>query len=105
MPLLLAAVERGMLSYERMVELIYHAPLRVYGLEAPAASEVILDLSEGMYALAGEGFKTRCGWSPFVGLPALGRVQSVRLRGRVVWEDGELQAEPGDGRPLARSTG
>ncbi len=104
-PLLLAAVERGRLSYERMLELVYNAPLRVYGLVAPADSEVSLDLSDGMYSLAGEGFNTRCGWSPFVGLEALGRVQSVRVRGRVVWEDGVLKAEPGDGQPLAQSVG
>ncbi len=101
-PLLLAAVERGRLSYERMVELVHSAPLRVYGLLAPADSEVILDLSDGVYTLARDGFKTRCGWSPFAGLPALGRVQSVRVRGRVVWEEGVLKANPGDGQPLAR---
>lgn len=101
-PLLLAAVDRGMLSYERMIELIYDTPLRVYDLKPPEDSAVILDLSDGMYTLAGDGFRTRCGWSPFVGLPALGRVQAVRIRGRVVWEDGELRAEPGTGRRLAR---
>ncbi|MFO7697262.1 MAG: amidohydrolase family protein [Anaerolineae bacterium] len=101
-PLLLAAVDEDRLCYERFVELVYHAPLRVYGLAAPADTEVLIDTAGGRYSLPRLGFHTRCGWSPFEGLPALGRVHAVRLRGRTVWADGCLLAEPGSGRPLAR---
>ncbi|NLX43052.1 MAG: dihydroorotase, partial [Chloroflexi bacterium] len=101
--LLLAAVDEGRLSYERMVELVHTAPLRVYGLLAPEDSSVTIDMSEGRYTLPRFGFKTRAGWSPFEGLAGLGRVQTVRLRNCIVWQDGELCAEPGQGRPLRRS--
>lgn len=101
-PLLLAAVEQGRLQYERMLELVHDAPLRVYGLAAPQDSRVLLDLSEGMYTLPGRGYHTRCQWSPFEGCVAMGRVSSVRVRGQMVWKDGELLVTPGSGLPLRR---
>jgi dihydroorotase-like cyclic amidohydrolase len=102
-PLLLAAVDGGRLAYERMIELVHDAPLRVYGLLAPEGSMVTIDTSEGLYRLPRDGYMTRCGWSPFVGQLGMGRVLSVSLRGEVVWENGALLAAPGTGRPLRRS--
>ena len=101
LPLLLAAVDDGRLTHERMMALVYTRPLEVYGLAAPE-SEVVIDLSQGRYRLPLEGYHTRCGWSPFAGLPALGRVAKVTLRGQVVWQEGKLLAAPGSGRPLER---
>ncbi len=102
LPLLLAAVDEGRLTPERMLELVYTRPLEVYGLAAPE-SKVVLDLSQGRYQLPMDGYHTRCGWSPFGGQWALGRVVSVTLRGRVVWQGGELLASPGSGRRLERA--
>jgi dihydroorotase len=101
LPLLLHAVHEGRLTLERLLDLTYHAPLRIYGLRAPADSSVEVELAQP-YRLAGEGYHTRCGWSPFVGQWALGRVVRVHLRGCTVWENGELRAAPGYGRTLER---
>jgi len=101
LPLALYAVDRGRLSLDRLIDLMHRNPLRVYGLCAPPDSRVELDLGEP-YRLPFEGYRTRCGWSPFVDQWALGRVRRVRLRGRVVYDEGQILAEPGDGRALAR---
>ncbi|MHB1294811.1 MAG: amidohydrolase family protein [Anaerolineae bacterium] len=97
LPLLLGAVDAGRLSIERLVELTHHGPLGIYGLNAPEDSGVDVALGEP-YLLPAEGYQTRCGWSPFVGQRALGRVARVTLRGRTIWEEGRLLAEPGYGR-------
>lgn len=99
LPLLLYAIDQGRLTLERLIDLTYHNPLRIYGLRAPENSrvEVVLDRA---YRLPAEGYRTRCGWSPFAGQWALGRVSSVRLRGRTVWQEGQLLVEPGYGQPL-----
>jgi carbamoyl-phosphate synthase/aspartate carbamoyltransferase/dihydroorotase len=102
LPLLLHAVDEGRLTLERMLDLVYHTPLRVYGLRGPVDTEVEIAM-EGAYRFPAEGYQTRCGWSPFVGQWAHGRVVSVRLRGEMVWREGELLAAPGYGRPLARA--
>jgi len=102
LPLLLRAVDEGRLTLARMIELTHHNPLRVYGLRAPADSHVTVEVGEA-YRLPADGYRTRCGWSPFAGQWALGRVAQVRLRGQVVWQDGQCRAAPGYGQPLTQS--
>jgi dihydroorotase-like cyclic amidohydrolase len=46
------------------------------------------------------GLKTKCGWTPFAGMPGYGRVKRVKLRGEVVYEDGKVLAKPGSGQIL-----
>lgn len=99
LPLLLRAVDEGRLTLERMTALTHHNPLAIYGLRAPTDSGVELELG-APYRLPSEGYCTRCGWSPFAGELAVGRVVRVRLRGQVVWEAGRLVAEEGSGRAM-----
>ena len=101
LPLLLRAVDEGHLTLERMLELLHHNPLRIYGLRAPADTAVEVELG-APYRLPFDGYRTRCGWSPFVGQWALGRVVRVRLRGVTAFEDGHVLVEPGYGRALER---
>ncbi len=100
MPLLLNAVTRGRLSLERLAELVTENPCRIYGLHLAKDTYVEWEIGEP-YALPEEGYHTRCGWSPFRGQPAVGRVARVWLRGRMAYEDGRVCVEPGYGRPLA----
>ncbi|GAG21766.1 unnamed protein product, partial [marine sediment metagenome] len=101
LPLLLRAMDEERLTLERMVELTYHNPLRIYGLCAPDDSGVEVEMG-ARYRLPAGGYQTRCGWSPFAGKWAMGRVTRVRLRGEVVWEEGRVLVEPGYGRRLER---
>jgi carbamoyl-phosphate synthase/aspartate carbamoyltransferase/dihydroorotase len=101
LPLLLHAVDAGRLTLERLLQLTHTNPLRVYGLRAPAESGVEVELGS-TYQLPFDGYHTRCGWSPFAGQWAQGRVVRVRLHGKVVWEEGELRAVAGEGRALER---
>ena len=102
LPLLLYAVDQGKLTLERLLELVWHNPLRVYGLVAPAQSSVEVELDQP-YRLPGSGYQTRCGWSPFVGQWALGRIARVRLRGQTVWQNDTALVQPGYGQPLAHN--
>ena len=99
LPLLLHAVDQGRLTLERLEELTFHNPVEIYGLAPPEDASVEVDL-DVRWALPFEGYHTRCGWSPYVGLPALGRVERVIIRGACVWEGGRLLAAPGAGQPL-----
>jgi carbamoyl-phosphate synthase/aspartate carbamoyltransferase/dihydroorotase len=101
LPLMLTAVRQGRLTLERMIALTHTGPLAVYGLQAPADSQIMVRLGEP-YRLPAEGYHTRAGWSPFAGLPVEGRLLQVTLRGRVVWQEGQALAQMGQGRPLRR---
>jgi carbamoyl-phosphate synthase/aspartate carbamoyltransferase/dihydroorotase len=100
--LLLDAVDRGRLTLERMLELVYWRPLAIYGLGPIPDTRVEIVWGEPAYRLPSRGYWTRCGWSPFAGRKVRGRVLAVRVRGREVWREGRLLARPGDGRPLRR---
>ena len=99
LPLLLRAVDEDRLSFDRLIDLTYTSPARIYGIRPPDDSEVELSVDQP-YRLPTEGYVTRCGWSPFAGQWALGRVLAVRLRGTTVWEEGHLLVEPGYGQRL-----
>ncbi len=99
LPLLLGAVDRGRLTLERLQELTYHGPLRIYSLVPPADAGIEVEIGEP-YALPEAGSQTRCGWSPFAGQQVVGRVRRVWLRGTTVWEDGSCRVAPGFGQRL-----
>ena len=87
LPLLLTAVHEGRLSLERLVELLYDGPRRIYGLPAQPETRVDVDL-ERTYVLGQDPLHTKCGWSPFAGMRVRGRVSAVTLRGKQVYTDG-----------------
>ncbi len=99
LPLLLRAVDEDRLTLERLLELTCHNPMRIYHLRQAEDTRVLVELGRP-YRLPASGYHTRCGWSPFVGQWALGRVCSVKLRGRTVWKGGRVLVEPGYGRSL-----
>jgi len=99
LPLMLQAVDEGRITRDRLEAMTYYNPIRIFGLTPPERASVEVDLSVRR-ELPFEGYVTRCGWSPFVGLPALGRVERVILRGQVAWEGGRVLAAPGSGQPM-----
>ena len=106
LPLLLTAVSAGRLSLERVVELVYEAPRRIFRLPAQPDTWVEVELGAS-YTLGDEPLHTRCGWTPFAGMPVRGRVRRVVLRGQPAFEEGRVLLAPGAGRvvePEPRST-
>lgn len=88
---------RARLTLDRLVELMAIAPRRVFGLPM-GDSEIEIDDSE--FVIKSENLFTKCGWTPFEGWPARGKVRRVVLRDQTVFEDGRVRAEPGSGRVL-----
>ncbi len=110
LPLLLDSVAAGSLPLARLVELIGSGPARVFGLPhkgrlAPGhhADITLVDLNRR--TTLGERLYTKCGWTPFEGMTVRGSIARVILRGRDAVVEGEMLAEPGQGRlvsPRAR---
>ena len=96
-PLLFTAVREGRLTRERAVELVSVAPRRIFGLP-PRAVDTHTMLDTGARRVIGaDDLYTLCGWTPFSGMEVWGVVRRVVIRGRVVFEDGEVLAPPGFG--------
>lgn len=98
LPLMLAAVEDGRLSVERLTALMHDNPRRLFGLPQQPDTRVEVDMTP--YTIPAGGWQTKCGWTAFAGLRAGGRVRRVVLRGQVVYEDGAVLAAPGSGKVL-----
>jgi carbamoyl-phosphate synthase/aspartate carbamoyltransferase/dihydroorotase len=94
LPLMLTAVREGRLSLERLIELLYDGPRRVYGLARQPDTYLEVALDEP-HVLGQDPLHTKCGWTPFAGMTAYGRLRAVTLRGTTVYENGQLQ-EPLD---------
>ena len=104
-------VATGRIGLGRFLDLVASGPADVFGLEQKGRlsegadadfvvfdpnNEWPLDESEMHYAV---------GWSPYQGRPVRGCVVSTWLRGRCVYEGGQVRAEPGSGRFVASATG
>lgn len=97
LPLLLTAVAEGRLNLEQLVELTHNGPRRVFLLPTQHETWVEID-PDARYILSDSVLRTRCGWTPFEGMPVQGQVQRVVLRGRTALEDGRIRVQPGFGR-------
>jgi carbamoyl-phosphate synthase/aspartate carbamoyltransferase/dihydroorotase len=89
LPLLLTAVYEGRLSLNRLVELLYDGPRRVYNLPRQPDTFVEVEPNE-RHVLGQEQLYTKCGWTPFAGMQAYGRLSRVILRDRTVYADGRI---------------
>lgn len=103
LPLLLDSVTGGYLSVTRLAELIGSAPARIFALPrkgrlAPGyqADITLVDLNRS--TTLGGRLYTKCGWTPFEGMTVRGSIARVILRGQDAVVDGEMLAEPGQGR-------
>jgi carbamoyl-phosphate synthase/aspartate carbamoyltransferase/dihydroorotase len=90
LPLLLNAVYDERLSLDRLVELVYDGPRRVYRLPEQPETYIKVALDE-QYVLSNTSLHTKCGWTPFAGMTVRGRLRSVTLRGRQVYADGQIK--------------
>jgi carbamoyl-phosphate synthase / aspartate carbamoyltransferase / dihydroorotase len=102
LPLLLSAVNEGRLSMDDLVARMYTNPRRIFNLPEQADTYVEVDL-EARGEIRASSSYTRCGWTPFEGLPVRGRVERVVLRGIEVFRDGEVLAPTGFGQHLRQS--
>ncbi len=104
LPLLLDAAHAGRITLPDIARWTAAHPAEVFGFAdrgriAPGChADLTLVDPDAEWTLANEGLHTRCGWTPFAGRRVNGRVERVYLRGREVFANGQVLAEPGSGR-------
>lgn len=92
LPLSLALVREGVLSLERMTELLSCAPARILGvpggvIEAGAPADLTLADLECNYALTAQDLRSKGKNSPFLGRPLRGKAVYTIVEGRVTEHD------------------
>lgn len=99
LPLLLNAVNNKRLDLDDIIRLCYEGPRTVFNLKVNPLNKVEVDLNSEFIILDSK-LHTKCAWSPFAGMKVKGKVQTVYLRGKKVFEDGEVLAKEGSGHLL-----
>jgi len=93
--LMLTAVTQNRLALRRLAALMHHNPRRIFNL--PEQPDTFVEVELALAVIRNEKLKSKCGWSPFHGREVAAQVKRVTLRGQVVYEDGNILAQPGDG--------
>jgi len=99
LPLLLTAVFEKKLSINKLIEMCFENPKRIFNIKTDDNTWIEVDEKEE-YIIDNKNLKTKCGWSPFNGWKVKGRVKRVFIRGKKVFEDGKLLVKPGFGKVL-----
>lgn len=98
LPLLLTAERQGKITREQILDKCFTRPAQIFGITTD--ENTYIDVSMEEYAIEDGNLKTKCGWSPFTGQRVFGKVIKTVVRGKVVFQDGEVVAEPGSGKVL-----
>jgi dihydroorotase-like cyclic amidohydrolase len=99
LPLLLSAVHEGRLTLEDLVQRMILNPRRIFSLPEQPETWIEVDTEVSWEIHAAQTY-TRCGWTPFEGMPVRGKVCRVVLRGHEVMKDGQILALPGSGKRI-----
>ena len=99
LPLLLTAVSENKLSINRLIELCFENPKRIFNIKTNNNTWVEVD-EKKEYIIDNKKLLTKCGWSPFNGWKVKGRVKRVFIRGIKVFEDGKLLVKSGFGEVI-----
>ncbi len=105
LPLMLNHVAEGRTTLQRVIDLTSAGPQRIFGIAGKGriavgydADFTVVDL-KARWTVEESWLASRCGWSPFTGMPLTGKPIGTIVRGsRVMWE-AEL-ASQATGRPV-----
>lgn len=96
--LMLTAELEGRLSRKQLIDLLHTNPARIFGVNTDESTKIEVDMDE--YSLSNKQFLTKAGWSPFAGKKVVGKVKTVYIRGKKVFENGKVLSKPGSGKIL-----
>ena len=106
LPLLLTAVQQKQLGWTDLVRLTSTSPAQLFNLSGKGRiaagydADLVLVDPEIQWTISGKDLLTRCGWTPFEGWRARGKVMRVYLRGQLAFDEGQVLVAPGAGRPV-----
>lgn len=95
---MLELVDRGVLTIERLVELMCHNPALIFGVEGRGflrpgyRADIVLVRPGRAWTVTSSCIESRCGWSPMEGHTYLWQVQQTLCNGHTVYSRGRVDA-------------
>ena len=96
---MLELVDEGVLSLERLVELMCHNPARLFEvrnrgfLREDYQADIVLVRPEAVWKVTKDVIQSKCGWSPMEGHTFNWRVERTLCNGHSVYVDGTVDAD------------
>lgn len=103
---MLELVDQGVLSIERLVELMCHNPARLFELRQRGflregyQADIVLVRPETGWTVTKDVIQSKCGWSPMEGHMYLWRVERTLCNGHTVYQQGRVDTSY-IGQPVA----
>ena len=97
--LLYEAVREDRMSMDDLLRRTVDNPRKIFGLPPQPDTWVEFD-PQARWEIHASELQSRCGWTPFEGWQARGKVRQVVLRGKTAYQDGAVLAAPGSGMNL-----
>lgn len=98
LPLLLQAERENKISMKDIIDKCDVNPRKILGLKVEDDTHVEVEPVE--YKIRASDLKSKCKWTPFDGMTVFGKVKKVTIRSKLVYENGQVLAKPGDGKLL-----
>ena len=96
---MLELVDQGVLSLERLVELMCHYPATLFGvrqrgfLREGYQADIVLVRPNTGWTVTKELILSKCGWSPMEGHMYLWRIERTLCNGHTVWQQGRVDTD------------
>ena len=96
---MLELVDAGVLTLPRLVELMCHAPARLFGVERRGflrqgyRSDLVVVRPHQPWTVTKDTILSKCGWSPMEGHEYQWRVERTLCNGQTVYADGQVNAD------------
>jgi len=96
LPLLITAIFKKKLTFDKLIELCFENPKKIFKIKTDKDTYIEVDENEEFF-IDNKNLKTKCGWSPYNGWQVRGKVKKVFLRGKKVYDNGEILVNKGYG--------
>jgi len=98
LPSMLGLVDEGILTLERMVQLMCHNPASLLHIDRRGYlrkgyhADLVLVRPASPWQVTRECIQSKCGWSPRLGDTLSWQVERTWVNGRLVWDGHEVHA-------------
>jgi dihydroorotase-like cyclic amidohydrolase len=95
LPLMLMAEAEGKITRTQLIHKLHTNPARLFNIAVDEKTYIDVNLEERL--VDNKDLLTKAGWSPFAGRKVIGKIESVTVRGNIVFENGKVVVQPGSG--------
>lgn len=95
LPLLLYQAKRGRITVERIAEVTSKKPAEIFGVHVNSGTQVAWEMREYRIEDESEQVHSGSGWTPFLGMLAVGEVRNVQIGSKFVLQEGSILGKAG----------